>query len=147
MQTLDRTKVFVVEDSVPIRHRLIELFDDIDGAELVGEAASPDVAIAGILGARPDCVVLDYRLLNGTGVDVLRAVHPVLPETLFIVLTNHPNSQYRRLCMQAGASWFFDKSTEFTRVREVIAEFHSTRGSRLHLPSSPSSKGQGPWEP
>jgi len=141
MQTLERTKVFVVEDSVPIRQRLIELLDDIDGAEFVGEAESQDAAIAGILGARPDCVVLDYRLLNGTGVDVLRAVHPVLPETLFIVLTNHPSSQYRRLCMQAGASWFFDKSTEFTRVKEVIAEFHSTKDSRPYLVSPSSSKG------
>jgi two-component system response regulator DevR len=141
MQALDRTKVFVVEDSAPIRHRLIELLGDIDGAELVGEAASSDAAIEGILRVRPDCVVLDYRLLNGTGVDVLRALHPVLPGTLFIVLTNHPNSQYRRLCMQAGASWFFDKSTEFTRVKEVIAEFHSSKDSRPNLPSPQASKG------
>jgi len=141
MQTLERTKVFVVEDSAPIRQRLIELLGDIDGAEIVGEAESPDAAIAGILGARPDCVVLDYRLLDGTGVDVLRAVHPVLPDTLFIVLTNHPNAQYRRICMQAGASWFFDKSTEFARVREIIAEFHSTKDSRPHLLSPQRSKG------
>ena len=85
--------------------------------------------------------MLDYRLLGGTGVDVLRAVHPGLPETLFIVLTNHPNPQYRRLCMQAGASWFFDKSTEFARVKEIIAEFHSTKDSRPHLLSPPPSKG------
>jgi two-component system response regulator DevR len=140
MQTLERIKVFVVEDSAPIRHRLIELLGDIDGAEFVGEAESRDAAIAGILAARPDCVVLDYRLFGGTGVDVLRAVRPVLPDTLFIVLTNHPNPQYRRICMQAGASWFFDKSTEFARVRENIAEFHSTKTSRPHLPYS-SSKG------
>jgi DNA-binding NarL/FixJ family response regulator len=141
MQTLDRTKVFVVEDSAPIRHRLIELLDDIDVAEFVGEAETPGTAIAGILCARPDCVVLDYRLLDGTGVDVLRAVHPVLPDTLFIVLTNHPNPQYRRICMQAGASWFLDKSTEFARVKEIIAEFHSTKDSRPHLLSPQPSKG------
>jgi two-component system, NarL family, response regulator DevR len=141
MQTLERTKVFVVEDSAAIRHRLIEILDDIDGAEFVGEAESPDAAIAGILAARPDCVVLDYRLLGGTGVDVLRAVRPVLPETLFIVLTNHPNPQYRRICMQAGASWFFDKSTEFARVKEIIAEFRSTKDSRPYLASPSSSKG------
>jgi len=69
----------------------------------------------------PDYVVLDYQLEGGTAVDVLRAVCPQLPETVFVVLTNHANSQYRRACMQAGATHFFDKSLEFGKVKDVVA--------------------------
>jgi hypothetical protein len=37
------------------------------------------------------------------------------------VLTNHANPQYRRLCLEAGANWFFDKSTEFRKIKGVIS--------------------------
>ena len=57
----------------------------------------------GISETQPDCVVLDFQLIGGTAVDVLRAVHPGSPEIAFIVLTNHPTPQYRRACMEAGA--------------------------------------------
>jgi DNA-binding NarL/FixJ family response regulator len=113
--------VFIVEDSPSIRERLIELMDEIDGAAVVGIAETPADAITGILETRPDCVVLDYQLRGGTGVDVMRAALAKVPGTVFIVLTNHSTPQYRRVCLQAGATWFFDKSTEFSRIKDVIA--------------------------
>ena len=114
-------KVFIVEDSASIRERLTELMGEIDGAAVVGFADTPSDAIAGILNARPDCVVLDYQLLGGTCIDVLHAVHPKAPSVVFVVLTNHANPQYRRLCLEAGANWFFDKSTEFRKIKGVIS--------------------------
>jgi len=121
MTTPGRSKVFIVEDSAPIRTRLGELLGEIDGVEVVGEAVSPSDAIAGILRTSPNWVVLDFQLLGGTGVDVLRAVRPKAPEINFIVLTNHPTPQYRRACIDSGAGWFFDKSTEFGKIKDVIA--------------------------
>ena len=114
-------KVFIVEDSASIRERLTELMGEINGAAVVGFADTPSDAIAGILNTRPDCVVLDYHLLGGTCIDVLHAVHPKAPSVVFLVLTNHANPQYRRLCLEAGANWFFDKSTEFRKIKGVIA--------------------------
>jgi DNA-binding NarL/FixJ family response regulator len=55
------------------------------------------------------CVILDFRLIDGTGVDVMRAVHPALPEIRFVVLTNHPSAQYRRVCMDAGPPRFWTR--------------------------------------
>lgn len=112
--------VFIVEDSAPIRERLIELMGEMPGVAVVGFAETPIDAIANILSARPDCVVLDYQLRGGTGVDVLNAVRPQAPDLVFIVLTNHANRRYRRLCLEAGAGWFLDKSTEFKKIKEII---------------------------
>ena len=114
-------KVFIVEDSASIRDRLIELTGEIEGAAVVGFADTPSDAITGILNTRPDCVVLDYQLLGGTAVDVLRAVHPKAPDIGFVVLTNHATPQHRRVCLEAGASWFLDKSAEFRKIKDVIA--------------------------
>ena len=122
MEMRNAGKVFIVEDSHSVRCRLVELVGAIDGISVVGEAAFPSEAVAGIRETRPDCVVLDFQLIGGTAVDVLRAVHPGSPEIAFVVLTNHPTAQYRRVCMEAGASWFLDKSTEFGRLEEVVTE-------------------------
>ena len=122
METRNCNRVFIVEDSAPIRSRLVELLGEIEGVCVVGEAETPADAVTGIQQTKPHCVVLDYQLIGGTGVDVLRAVHPGSPEIAFVVLTNHPNAQYRRVCMEAGADRFLDKSTEFGKIKEVVSE-------------------------
>ncbi|HEX9276188.1 MAG TPA: response regulator transcription factor [Casimicrobiaceae bacterium] len=122
METRNCSRVFIVEDSPSIRGRLVELLGEIEGVCVVGEAETPGDAVTGIQQTKPHCVVLDYQLIGGTGVDVLRAVRPASPEIAFVVLTNHPNAQYRRVCMQAGADWFLDKSTEFGKIKEVVTE-------------------------
>ena len=88
---------------------------------VVGEAGTPSDAIAGILRSHPQYVLLDYQLEGGTGLDVLRAVHPQDPGVVFIVLTNHATPQYRHACHEAGARHFLDKSSEFGRIKEVIS--------------------------
>jgi DNA-binding NarL/FixJ family response regulator len=114
--------VFLVEDSAPIRSRLVELLGEIDGVSVVGEAGTPEEAVAGILRTQPHCVVLDLQLLDGSGVDVLRAVRAESPEITFVVLTNHPTPQYRRVCMEAGAAFFLDKSTEFGKLKHAVTQ-------------------------
>jgi DNA-binding NarL/FixJ family response regulator len=115
------TNVFIVEDSAPIRERLNGLLSDIEGVHVVGEADTPQSAIEGIMRTRPDSVVLDIQLIGGSGIEVLRRVHREAPEVVFIVLTNYPHAQYRRLYTEAGASHFLDKTAEFAKVKEVIA--------------------------
>jgi DNA-binding NarL/FixJ family response regulator len=104
-----------------MRVRLSELLGEIDGVDVVGEAGTPADAIAGILRVHPQYVLLDYQLEGGTGLDVLRAVHPQDPGVVFIVLTNHATPQYRDACLEAGARHFLDKSSEFGRIKEFIA--------------------------
>jgi DNA-binding NarL/FixJ family response regulator len=119
--------IFVVEDSASIRERLVAMLGDMEGVAVVGEADTPREALEGILRTRPDSVLLDIQLNGGSGLDVLREAHPQVPATVFIVLTNYPTPQYRRICMEAGAAYFFDKSTEIAKVREVIAGLGVTR--------------------
>ena len=115
------TNVFLVEDSAPIRARLAEMLGDVEGVAIVGEAATPASAIDGILRTRPDSVVLDLQLIGGSGIEVLRKVCPIAPNIVFIMLTNHADPQYRKICMASGASYFLDKTADFNKVREVIA--------------------------
>ena len=127
METTRNTRVYIVEDSAPIRARLAEMLSVMERVSVVGEAGNAREAVAGILRVRPDSVLLDLNLMGRTGIDVMRSVRPAAPEIVFIVLTNHSEPQYRRACAEAGAAYFLDKSREFDRVREVIAEIAATR--------------------
>jgi len=116
-------QVFLVEDSRAVRERLADMLGSIPGATLVGEAGDAEAAIRGILAARPDVVVLDLSLAGGTsGFEVLRAVCPQAPEIDFYMLSNFDADPYRQLAERLGARDFFDKSNDFYRVRDIIAQ-------------------------
>jgi DNA-binding NarL/FixJ family response regulator len=92
----------------------------IDGVCVVGEADNAPSAIQGILRTRPDSVVLDIKLIGGSGIEVLRRVRSVEPTINFIVLTNNADEQYRKVCMAAGANHFLDKASEFEKVKALV---------------------------
>ena len=136
--TAETTRVYLVEDSPLIRERLVDLLVEIEGVAIAGLADSEAPAIAEILRDRPDTVVLDLRLAQGSGLNVLRAVHAQAPEITFIVLTAFDSPQYRDTCINAGASYFFDKSSQIPQVRTVIA----ARASARRLPCHPQTDHQ-----
>jgi DNA-binding NarL/FixJ family response regulator len=124
-------KVFLVEDSAPIVARLQDLLATLPGTSVVGHAATADAAIAAIPAERPDIVLLDIALADGTtGFDVLRALRPGMPDTGFYMLSNHAAYPYRQLAERLGARGFFDKTKDIERVSDLM------QGRRLCLPSS-----------
>jgi DNA-binding NarL/FixJ family response regulator len=115
-------KVFLVEDSPLVLARLKEMVASAPGAELVGEAGTVDEAVAGILAAQPDMVFVDLNLAEGSGFDVLRSLQPRLPEVEFYMLSNFATFPYRQLAERLGAKDYFDKTKDFERVRELVAQ-------------------------
>ena len=113
--------IFLVEDSPLVRERLLEMIESVPGARVVGVASRADEAVRGILAARPDLVVLDLNLAQGTGIDVLRELRLQAPHIDVYMLSAYASSHYRQLAKRLGARDFFDKSTEFARVKDVVA--------------------------
>lgn len=117
----DRIEVFIADDAQALRARVGALLRT-SAMHIVGEAAAPEDCIAGILKARPQVVVLDVRLAGGTGLQVLRAVRGVAPEIAFVAFSNHAAPAYRRRYLAEGALAFLDKSVDFERLPQAIAE-------------------------
>jgi DNA-binding NarL/FixJ family response regulator len=113
-------KVFVVEDAVEVRKRLVAMLGAVGGVEIVGEAATVRDAIEGAAAAAPDVMLLDLQLPDGNGFDVLTGLKARLPRLRTIVLSNFATAQHRAACLAAGAELFFDKSAEFGRVAGVL---------------------------
>lgn len=113
-------QVFLVEDSLLVRERLEALLTQVPGTEIVGRAASASAAIRDILTTRPDLVVLDVQLAEGSGFDVLRELHAKAPELDVVMLSNYSSDPYRQIAARFGARAFYDKTREFERVRDSL---------------------------
>ncbi len=112
--------IFIVEDS-PLMSKHIEAeVADIPEAEIIGIAETVEGAIEGIAESNPDVVLLDFRLKDGTGLDVLKAIKKSGNPPIVIVLTSLSNSKYREISLMSGADHFFYKSTDFTKVFDLI---------------------------
>jgi DNA-binding NarL/FixJ family response regulator len=125
-------RVFVVEDSAAVRERLVEMIREVKDIEVVGEAATYDTAVAGIIDTRPDVAVLDIKLANetGSGIDALIEVRKTLPGIRAIVLSNYTTPQHLKASADAGAEYFLDKSIDFERVAEILQQMQVADGAR-----------------
>ncbi len=121
-------RVFVVEDSESVRERLVKIISGIPGVQVNGWAGDADDATKKILQSRPDVVVLDIRLNQSTGFDVLEHVKKSERPPVIIVLTNFPYPQYRKKYLGSGADYFFDKSTEFDQAIGTLKKLVKSSG-------------------
>ena len=115
-------RVFIADDSAVLRKHLIRVLSAFENLEIVGEAKDSLQAVEYIRNLRPDVVILDIRMPGSSGIDVLQAIKKDKAPPLFIVFTNYPYPQYRRKCLEAGAEYFFDKSTESEKMIEVLEQ-------------------------
>ncbi len=112
--------VVVVDDSVVVRERLVELLNGLSGVEVVGLAGGVDEARRVLRETRPRVVLVDIRIPGGSGFDVLQEAKALHPAPLVIILTSFPYPQFRKKCLEMGADHFLDKSLEFERVPEIV---------------------------
>lgn len=121
-----RLRVLVAEDSAVVRGQLESLLGGIGGVDVVGLVEDGDSAVSAISQDAPDVVLLDVRMPGRNGLEVLRAVRGDFAGTV-IMLTNFADPLTRRLCLEAGADHFFDKSTEFRDMLRVVRELRNRR--------------------
>jgi len=125
-------RVFLVEDSIPVRERVIALLSSVQGVDTVGSAATANDAQRAILTAQPDAVLLDIRLAQGTGFDVLRALRAQAPQIDVYMLSNFATPAYRQMAATLGARGFFDKTTELEAMRRTMAERAAQSTQSMH---------------
>ena len=115
-------KVLIVDDSEVVRERLKAMLSDVTELKNISQAGDVPEAIGSIQKLNPEVVILDIRMPGGSGIDVLREIKKGNQPPLVMVLTNYPYPQYHRKYIDAGADFFFDKSTEFEKVTEVLKQ-------------------------
>jgi len=127
-------KVLVAEDSAPIRERLAGLLSELPQVEIVGEASDGSSALRLFFACRPRAVILDIQMPGPNGIEVLRQIKAEDLDCVVIILTSYQQPEFRDRCAEAGADYFFHKSTEFEKVLLGLNDLLTTE-----LPGGPEA--------
>lgn len=122
-------KVLLVEDSPLLSERMMELLSEMEGIVSVGAVSTESAAINAIDAQKPDVILLDLRLKEGTGFSVMRHLKLASKQPVVIVITNYSLPQYRREAEALGARFFLDKSQEFDLIPAMLATLQIEQSS------------------
>jgi DNA-binding NarL/FixJ family response regulator len=126
------TKLLIVDDSELIRNSLLGLLQGILAQQSIHSVATLSHALEAVRTGWPTLVVLDLHLADGNAIPRISQMKNLAPLVRIAVLTNDANEFNRIRCMAAGADWFFDKSTEFEELLEVVRH-------QIHMGHAPST--------
>jgi DNA-binding NarL/FixJ family response regulator len=113
-------RVLVVEDHQVVAEGLAALINGQKDMEVVGHAGSVGESIARAAELKPDLVLIDFRLTDGTGADVATGIRQLRPDTKLIFLTREDSEAVRFAAVEAGASAFIHKSRAAQEVVDAI---------------------------
>ena len=115
-------KIFLLEDSPLVLERFIARLATLPNTQIVGHAAGAEQGVRAVLAIRPDVVVLDLKLAQGTGFDVLIDLRDKAPGIDLYILSNYCSEPYRRRAERLGCRGFFDKTTQLERACAALAD-------------------------
>ena len=110
-----------IDDSEVVQNSMYNLFKDIDGLLWIGHAYTVEEAFELIKSLKPQMILLDIKLHNRTGFEVLKFLKEKFPEITTIILSNFTTEPFRKKSFELGAKYFLDKSQEFEKIPEIIA--------------------------
>ena len=116
----DPTRVLIVEDHQVVAEGLAALINDQKDMTVVGKAGTVAESVALATELKPDLVLVDFRLTDGTGADAATAIRQLRPETRLIFLTREDSDAARFAALEAGASGFIHKSRAAQDVVDAI---------------------------
>ena len=115
------SRILIVDDAAVVRDRLKQLLAGIQGAEIIAESGQSERGTALVRKLKPDVVVIDVQLRNGRGIELVQEMRRIRTAPRIIVLTNDSYPEIRNRCLAAGADYFFDKSTEYEDMVELLS--------------------------
>jgi DNA-binding NarL/FixJ family response regulator len=115
-------KIVIADDSSLLRDRIKSLLNSINNVSVVGEAENGVNALQLIREKEPDLVILDIRMPEMNGIEVLKIIRELGLRTKVCILTNYPYKQYRERSITEGADYFFDKNLEVQKMVDIISK-------------------------
>ena len=120
-----RTRVLLVDDSEMVRTGLRTLLSTEPAFDVVGEAANVATGIEASTRLKPDVVLLDIRLPDGTGIDACREIRKRSPDTRVLMVTSVIDETVVDDAIRAGAHGYLLKEIDgralVNAVRDVAA--------------------------
>jgi two-component system response regulator DevR len=119
-----RIRLLIVDDSEVVRTGLRALLGAEPSFEVIGEACTVAAGIAAAVAQRPDLVLLDIRLPDGTGFDACRQILTKLPDTRVLILTSVAEETMVDDAIRAGAHGYLLKEVNGRALVQAIRDVH-----------------------
>jgi DNA-binding NarL/FixJ family response regulator len=118
-------RVMIVDDHEVVRSGVRSLLESAVGIVVCGEAERVTESVEVAEGTRPDIVVMDVRLADGSGIEATREIRARRPQTQVIMLTSFADDEALFASIMAGASGYVLKQVKggdlVRSIREVAA--------------------------
>jgi DNA-binding NarL/FixJ family response regulator len=103
--------VSIVEDDAQARKILAGWVSHAPGFRLLGEWGNAEAAVAALPDKKPNVVLMDINLPGMSGVDAVKKLKPILPDTQFVMLTVYEDADHIYNALAAGATGYLLKET------------------------------------
>ena len=113
-------RTFLVDDHEIVRRGIAELLDREPDIEIVGEASTVAQTLARVPATRPDVVLLDVRLPDGSGIDVCRDLRSADPTIRCLMLTAYDDEEAMASALVAGASGYVLKDIRGDKLLDSL---------------------------
>ena len=128
-----KIKVMVVEDHQIVRQGLVALLTLVEDLDVVASVGDGLEAIEKAKALLPDLVLMDLQLPKLSGVEAIRQLRLVCPQTRVVVLTTYDGDEDIFRALQAGARGYLLKGMPFDELLKTIHAVHSGK-SRIPPP-------------
>ncbi len=115
-----KVKILLVDDHPLVREGVANLIRQQPDLEVCGEAASEPQALEMIGASRPDVVVVDISLENGSGLELIKNIKAMHPAVAMLALSMHDESLYAERALRAGARGYLMKREAAKKVIQGI---------------------------
>jgi len=120
-------RVLIIDDHPVVRQGIKSLLSNYETFEVVGEAATGQAAIDEFRASRPDVVLLDIRLAQDSGLEVLDLILDDDPEARVLMLSSFDDDEYVERSLRAGALGYVlkgDSDAQLVSAIEAVAGGH-----------------------
>lgn len=114
--------VAIVEDDGRVRTHLREMLASASDVRCVAAFASAEEALEELPRIRPKVVLMDIHLPGSSGIECVRRLSGVLPESLFVMLTSYDDSEALFESLKAGASGYLLKPLRASELLEAVRD-------------------------
>src|SRR5262245_26998687 len=125
MSDQPRIRVFSVDDHELVREGIAAIVDAQADMTLVGSAATGTEAIGRFHELRPDVTLMDLRLPDMSGVDVVIAIRTEYRDARIVMLTTFDGDVEIQRALAAGAQGYFLKSMPPADMLDGIRHVHA----------------------